>query len=419
MKFSVLSIQSYERFIKENDARIFIPQSPEFVRVRTRQGEKIQCVGVTSDDGSCILAAGVLSYQPWKGFFRKARLVYGPTLDWENDALIRAFFEGIKEHLHKDRKVLSLDFSPLLPRAFYDDITEVSVNEIATQAVSTLKKMGATRLNKEFYERPDIQIRFIYTKALGPNGTDFETALTGLAKGLRRRFRNEGRYGVITRFLPPEEFDVFEGLHESTRERQEMNGISASSRALYTELMRELGPERSFLCVAFFSPLLYLEQINEEREATKARLAAVEARKTTKASLRQIQEEKDKLSVLDHNEAQCREHIEKYGDKEVPFNAALSFLFGKELILLLGGMDKRFVAYARDYPVERAMFKWACDNGISLYNTFGISGIFDESAPDASVLDFKRWLRGNVEEFVGTFVLPIRPRLASLLGALD
>ena len=79
-------------------------------------------------------------------------------------------------------------------------------------------------------------------------------------------------------------------------------------------------------------------------------------------------------------------------------------------------MDKRFAAYGRDYPVERAMFKWACDHGLSVYNTFGISGIFDESAPDAPVLAFKRWLNGNVEEFIGTFVIPVRPRLANGLN---
>lgn len=92
---------------------------------------------------------------------------------------------------------------------------------------------------------------------------------------------------------------------------------------------------------------------------------------------------------------------------------------GKEIILLLGGMDKRFNSYGRDYPVERAMFKLACDMGLEVYNTFGVSGVFDETAVDAPVLAFKRWLNGNVEEFIGTYVLPIHPRLAKQLGAIS
>ncbi|MFT0848078.1 peptidoglycan bridge formation glycyltransferase FemA/FemB family protein [Actinomycetaceae bacterium L2_0104] len=82
-------------------------------------------------------------------------------------------------------------------------------------------------------------------------------------------------------------------------------------------------------------------------------------------------------------------------------------------------MDKRFSSYARDYPVERAMFKLACDMGLEVYNTFGISGVFDETAVDAPVLAFKRWLNGNVEEFIGTYVLPMHPHVASRLGAIS
>ena len=141
-------------------------------------------------------------------------------------------------------------------------------------------------------------------------------------------------------------------------------------------------------------------------------------RKQTKARDRELAELAERLTTLDSQESQARKTAEEHGE-DIPFNAILSFRIGEELILLLGGMDKRFAAYGRDYPVERAMFKWACDHGLSVYNTFGISGIFDESAPDAPVLAFKRWLNGNVEEFIGTFVIPVRPRLAKAVGALD
>lgn len=85
--------------------------------------------------------------------------------------------------------------------------------------------------------------------------------------------------------------------------------------------------------------------------------------------------------------------------------------------MLLGGIDKRFASYGRDYPVERAMFKLTCDRGLATYNTFGISGTFTHGAIDAPVLAFKRMLNGMVEEFIGTHVLPgtrpARPRSGS------
>ena len=65
------------------------------------------------------------------------------------------------------------------------------------------------------------------------------------------------------------------------------------------------------------------------------------------------------------------------------------------------------------------MFKLACDKGLSVYNTFGITGCFDETAIDAPVLSFKRWLNGNVEEFIGTYNRPLHPKLARALGATE
>lgn len=415
MRFVLLTAKAYARFLQESRPRVFIPQSIEFARVRERQGHKVEYVGVVDDAERKVVGAGVLAYQPWKKVFWRAQLAYGPLLDWENTAAIEAFFTGLKRHLKRNPRVLALRFNPLLPRAFYEDIKVVKVNPVAAKAQKAFARLGATRLTKEFYEQPDIQIRYIYTKDI--SGKTFDEATATLAKGLRRRFHNEGRYGVETRLLPPEEFDVFDRLHESTADRTTMHGISGSSRAFYTELMRELGPKRALLCVAYLSPSRYLGQIADERQESLKRIELLEGRKATKARDRELEQLRERLTTLDSQEEQARKTLDEHGD-DIPFNAALSFRFGDELILLLGGMDKRFAAYGRDYPVERAMFKWACDNGLSVYNTFGVSGIFDETAPDAPVLKFKRWLGGNVEEFVGTYVLPIHPLLAKATGAL-
>ena len=419
MRFVPLDPDAYERFASSTRHRIFIPQLPEFARVRARQGYRVEYVGVV--EGATrreerVVGAAVLVYQPWRRFLLKARLTYGPLLDWDDEELVDCFFDGLKRHVKRNPRVVSITFNPLVPRAFYEDIRQVAENPQARKVADQLAGLGARRLTKEFYERPDIQIRYIYTKSV--EGMSFEEATATLAKGLRRRFHNEGRYGVTTRFLPPEDFGVFDSLHDSTAERTNMHEITSGARELYTGLMRELGPERAILCVAFISPSLYLSQIADEREQARERIAALEGRKQTKARDRELAELAERLTTLDSQESQARKTAEEHGE-DIPFNAILSFRIGEELILLLGGMDKRFAAYGRDYPVERAMFKWACDHGLSVYNTFGISGIFDESAPDAPVLAFKRWLNGNVEEFIGTFVIPVRPRLAKAVGALD
>ncbi len=414
MQFSILSATEYAEFTA-HVPRIFLPQLPEYAQVAHKQHTELEFLGVRDEKGT-ILGAGLVTYQPWKRFFRRAHMIYGPLLPWENSDVVTAFFEGLLAHLRQKKNVVAVRFNPLLPRAFYQDITSTEENPTAHRIDSLLRGYGAHRLGKEFYEQSDIQIRYIYTKVI--EGMSFEEATATLSKSLRRRFHNEGRYGVTVRFLKPEEFDVFVALHESTEERTTMSDMSAHSQSLYRGLMEELGPEKSFLCVAYFSPTRYISQIDEERESLSSRLEELHTRAQTKARTREISQIHERFTTLESQRERACSVLEKFGD-DIPFNSAVSFLSGKDLILLLGGMDKRFVEFGRDYPVERAMFKWACDNGVSIYNTFGISGIFDESAPDYPVLKFKRALNGQVEEFVGTYVLPLRSLLAHATGALN
>ena len=422
MRFVRLTADAYATFMSTVE-RQFVPQMPEYGLARQTDGHEVEYVGVVDgpsegpDGSEKVIGAGLLLFQPWKKFFQRGLMNYGPTLDWENKELVDFFFTELTSFLRKNHpKVLSVRICPLVPKNFYEDIQVVEKSRLGEDIDIQFRQLGMTRIHKEFYEQPDIQIRYIYTKNIA--GMSFEEATATLSKGLRRRFHNEGRYGVEVRFLPPEEFDVFEQLHESTAERTKMAGITSSSENLYRNLMTELGPERAFLSVAYLSPVRYLEQIRAEREELKERLTVLEARKPTKARDREIDQVNKRFPLLDEQEATAQKTLDEHGDN-IPFNSALSFVAGKEIILLLGGMDKRFNSYGRDYPVERAMFKLACDMGLEVYNTFGVSGVFDETAVDAPVLAFKRWLGGDVEEFIGTYVLPIRPQLAKQLGAIS
>lgn len=107
---------------------------------------------------------------------------------------------------------------------------------------------------------------------------------------------------------------------------------------------------------------------------------------------------------------------DRYGDN-VPFAGVLAFRSGNEILQLLRGFNKEFTTFNRDYPIESALLRWAADRDFKVYNTYGVSGILDDSAPDANVIAYKRKLDGNMEEFIGTYMLPVSP-LARVLGAL-
>ena len=64
------------------------------------------------------------------------------------------------------------------------------------------------------------------------------------------------------------------------------------------------------------------------------------------------------------------------------------------------------------------MIEWALERDVRWYNMFGITGDFTSDASDAGVLHFKRQFNGDVEEYVGTYDIPLRKCLASALNAV-
>ncbi|MGL5978396.1 MAG: peptidoglycan bridge formation glycyltransferase FemA/FemB family protein, partial [Erysipelotrichaceae bacterium] len=57
------------------------------------------------------------------------------------------------------------------------------------------------------------------------------------------------------------------------------------------------------------------------------------------------------------------------------------------------------------------MMNYGMKNNYQRYNLYGISGIFDSSAPDFGVYEFKRGFQGEVVELLGTFTFIPNPVL--------
>ncbi|WP_126415890.1 peptidoglycan bridge formation glycyltransferase FemA/FemB family protein [Trueperella bialowiezensis] len=417
LTFRTLSPEEFSQFTETSELRRFQTQSVEFFRAYQNLGREVELVGLVDDDGDVFTCHGValVLFTPWRKVFQVARIPFGPILDWCDDAVARAFLTGLVAHLKKHSRVISLTFNPILARNFYDVGSRVptSSNEVADSFERIMVELGARREEKEFYEDPAVSVRFIYTKNI--SGLTFDEALPTLAKGLRRRFRHEGRYGVETVMEGPDKWEVFERLHELTVARTGMTAYSQRMHESYREFLRQFGEENAALGIAYLRPGHYIEQLSAERAQLEKRQEELLTRKATKNRDRELGEIAQRFAHIDTQLEAARSTLAEYGE-EIPINCAVGFYVDHELVLMIGAMDKRFQDYLRDYPVERAFFKEACDRGMDIYNTFGISGIWDSSAPDAPVLQFKELLNGNVEEFVGTYHLAVRPRLAALAG---
>lgn len=121
--------------------------------------------------------------------------------------------------------------------------------------------------------------------------------------------------------------------------------------------------------------------------------------------------------MLDRRTNETEAIRSEYGD-DVVLSASLFVHSPHELVYLLSGSYSQFQSYSGIYLIHRAMIEWALEHDVSWYNMFGITGDFTEDASDAGVLHFKRQFNGDVEEYVGTYDIPLRKHLASVLNAV-
>ncbi|MDE1535660.1 lipid II:glycine glycyltransferase FemX [Actinotignum sp. GS-2025c] len=409
MHFTTLTAEEYASATRHS-SRLFLAQLPEYGQWRTEQGDTVDYVGVR--EGSELRGVALITYQPWKKLFTRAIITNGPTLDWEDAELVDFFFTELKGYLAAKKRVIALRITPNVPAAFYADTDKVADSALGTRVTAQLSAAGFQRVAVDPNDPADIH--FIYTKDIA--GKSFEEIADSLTKTMRRQVKHVGRYGVEVRTGGVELWETFHQLYESSRERTEMAEISDYSAHLYTAMMEKLGPERAFLAIAYAHPATYLEEITANIARLDEQIAQNSTEPHTRKKAGALKELGNQRASLVKQETEARDLAQRYGTS-VPFAGVLAFRWGDELVQLLRGFNKDFTTYNRDYPVESTLLRWAAAHGISTYNTLGISGIFDESAPDYPVLEYKRKLNGNVEEFIGTFALPLRPE-ARLTGAL-
>lgn len=84
----------------------------------------------------------------------------------------------------------------------------------------------------------------------------------------------------------------------------------------------------------------------------------------------------------------------------------------------MSGVYEKYMQFCSPYALHWHMLKHCIDNGFKRYNLYGISGIFDESAPDYGVYLFKKGFNGNVIELMGDFEYVVDSKMYNVYQTL-
>lgn len=420
MQIVELTESAYAEFADRTPQTAFA-QLPGALAARARQGVETGYVGLTDADGT-VLAAAAVRFQPWKKVFRRAVIAYGPTFREFTPEVAEAFVSGLIAQLKKKRTVLSLRMNPALIRHRYEGEEPGAVSAEVAALDRVVAAHGGRRTERVCGAGQDVQVQHIYVKDL--EGMDFPAAVKSMTQPMRTGFNRHGTPGLTVEFLTAEQFPVLQELLDHTADRKDMSDYSASAHRYYRDLMETM-PERVFAPVAVLDVPAYLAGIEEELEQNRAKAAELVARREAleaegkalgKKQRNALNELESRRTVLEDRAAAARRQQAEDGDR-IHLAGAFFIAAGHELVYLLSGAYRKYQSYMGVYLIHRQMVEWAVEHGITRYNTFGISGDLSEDAPDAGVLAFKRQFNGRIEEYAGTYDIPVRPFLAARLGA--
>ena len=142
------------------------------------------------------------------------------------------------------------------------------------------------------------------------------------------------------------------------------------------------------------------DYIDEKTEIEKKLEELPNSKKFTK-KLKVAQEGID----LTTKKIQEANELKKQYGSELYLAGAMFVWKNNEAIYLLSASDENLKKFMGPYAIQWRQIRKALDKHMTRYNFYGTSGIFDKSADDYGVYEFKKGFNAHVEELIGDFEL--------------
>ena len=413
MKLVQVNAEIYQKFLNEQ-AYVNFLQSVE-------QGRKMQSMGWNVEylqfEKNGIAVAGVmLGTIPLMKLFRYCYMPRGIIMDYHDASQVKAVTDLLKEHLHKENVVYA-EMDPaiiLKERDLNGDLVEGGVDN--SDVVHNLTGAGFEQLPlKNGY---DLSKECRFVSVLNLEGKSEEDLFKAFSYHTRQDIRSTEKYCVKVRELSRKDLPFLDEMEKRTSERHQFHSFDMN---FYNHLYDAFGDERirivySYLDVDDYGKKISreFEKVSRDIDETKAFLEKNPGNSKREKKLKTDQEYHDSLQK---KISQIDSLRERFG-KEVPLSCSLFIHYGKEVIYLVGASEYEQRVFKGPYATQWYMIRKALQEGCTRYNFYGISGCFQPKEEGYGVFDFKRGFNAVVEEYIGNFILPVKPSVYRLYRTL-
>lgn len=399
MQFTELTLEEFNDYTAKHFSHF--TQTEQNYTQKTDSGIETYLVGVK--DADVVKAACLVTLTPVMKVFKYAYTNRGPVLDYSDEAVFKAFFDGLTKFL-KPKKVMYLRVDPyevINKRNHEGEVIESMENDYI---FDQFKALGYDHDGFQNGFDPIVQVR--WHSVLDLAGKDKKTVFDEMDTLRKRNIKKAEKHGLHIKYLDIDNIEIFSKFMKDT---SEMKSFYDRGQSFYVERKRYFKDQ-------VMIPLVYvdLEDYNASIAQDKKKMEksiekaerALERDPDNEKNQNKIKNLSEQLENIDAKLTEGEALLKTHG-KELPLSSAYFIVTPHEVTYLSGGTDNDFRHFAGSYLIQWTMIQYALDQGIDQYNFYGISGDFTENAEDYGVIQFKKGFNAVVNEYIGDFIKPI------------
>ena len=413
MLFKEITETEFKTFSKEWPDNNFW-QTTNMAHMRERRGCTTSYVGIMDNDK--LIAASMLSFVPVFSSYTFCQILRGPLLDYSNLDLFTFFHENLVQFCKK-KKCLYFHMDPYLmykERDIHGDIVEGGIDN--SPIFDHIMSLGYTHEGFTRGIDNDREPRWIYT--IDTENITKEELLKKMERKAMRSVQHVQKYNIQVHEIDGDHLKVYEDIIRDTSSRRGFEFRSDDYYKNVYECFHDDGYAQFLYADMDMNDYIKSLEIDLKKNQDIVDQSAKRLEQQESPKIRRKMDlANEQIQCINKKIDHAHEIIKEDGEKII-LTAGLFFTYGQEVLCLMSGVYEKYMQFCSPYALHWHMLKHCIDNGFKRYNLYGISGIFDESAPDYGVYLFKKGFNGNVIELMGDFEYVVDSKMYNVYQTL-
>ncbi len=387
MKLTKINEEVYKDYLSDKNGMSMQMQMP-MINIFKSRGWECFPVGLYADQD--LVGVAMISGKPIKIAGMMYTCQYGPYLDSYDNELVEAFFTQVLDVV-KSVNGAKFMCNPNVFSTKYD-LSGEPVEKYQILDESTITKIGYTKKDLAIDTNGQMDMRFVYKKDI-PFTTEDEL-LKSYTASTRRDVLNAEKSCIEISEVKEEELEAFTKLMGMSGEK---HGYRVHGMEYYKQVKKEYKDD-ALMLIAKIDCNRY---ITEKTAELNENLELIESYggNNRKGRITKLEEQNSKLTKL-------MDAIKESNQDILYLTAGVYIKTNDELIHFLSGNDNEYSRFCSSALMQHTAMKFALDNGLQVFNMYGVSGTFEKSD---SVFKFKTGFGGYVQEYIGTYTYELKP----------